>query len=257
MVPAIWVVTGLSFVAAGVVRGWPAKPVSVPEDVEPERPRIQAPMQFLSRGAGERVGELDRWVSDDALAIWKASRGIAFALPGCPRLKAWLESTEGLRIERLLDQLRRGTREDALAALTLIFQLARTCEWDPGLRARTQDAERLASLLQTWLRVWGDRAAADPVLHEPALAASLVYGRVMRIAWTAPMVGYDAAAYARATSFLDELCGLGQRQRTPFGQALQARYGRAFGLLERPEDRLAGLSDEAAIQFPDVDGDCD
>ena len=252
----LWGGAGVLLVLAVFARGMQPERPPAPEDVEPQRPRIQAPMQFLSGGAGERVAELDGWVSEDWRVIWTASRGIAFHIEGCPELREWMESTEGLRIERLLEGLRRGSREDALAALALIFRAARGTDWAPGLRGRPQNAERLGALLQQWLRVWGQRASDDPLLHQPALAAVLVYGRVMRIAWRAPVVGHNAAAYARATAFLDDLCGLGDT-RTPFGRALQARYERAFALLEGDQDRLAGLSDEAVLLFPDVDGSCD
>lgn len=253
----VWGATAVLLACGLVVRGITVEPPPQPEDQEPDRPRIQAPMQFLSGGAAERIAELDRWVSPELQPVWKASRGIVFHLEGCPTLYAWMESTEGLRVERLLQSLTRGTREDALAALALIFQLARVCDWDPGLRGRSQHAERLGSLLALWLRRWGDASADDPVLHEPALAGLLAYGTVMRVAWAAPMVGYNKAPYARATDFLDELCGLAPRERTPFGRALQARYERAYAILEGDEDRLRGLTEEAQVLYPGFDGDCD
>jgi hypothetical protein len=251
-----WAAAGLLFAAALAVRGIEAVPPPPPEDAVPSRPQVQAPMQFLSGGAAQRVGELDPWVSEEWRPIWKASRNVVFHIEGCPELLGWMEGSEGLRVERLLEGLRKGSREDALAALALIFQLARATDWAPGLRGRTQNAEKLAGLLAPWLRRWGDASADDPLLHEPALAAALVYGRVMRVAWRAPMVGNDQASYERAAAFLTELCGLGARERRPFGAALQARYARAFALLEGPEDRLRGLSEEAAVLFPDLRG-CD
>ena len=250
--------TGTAALLAGAlgVRGIAVDPPPEPEDVVEERPRIQAPMQFLAGGAPERIAELDAWVSEDLQPTWKASRGIAFHLEGCPSLLGWMESTEGLRAERLIGSLTQGTREDALAALALIFQLGRACDWDPGLRGRSQHAEKLGSLLALWLRRRGDASAQDPVLHEPALAAALVYGATMRVAWAAPMVGYNKAPYARATDFLEELCGLGPRARTPFGRSLQASYERAFALLEGQDDRLRGLTEEARALFPGFDGGC-
>lgn len=253
----MWGTTAVLLVAALGVRGLAVDPPPQPEDAEPDRPRIQAPMQFLAGGAPERIAELDAWVSEAQRPVWKASRGIVFHLEGCPALYAWMESTEGLRVERLLGNLTRGTREDALAALALVFQLARVCDWDPGLRGRSQHAERLGSLLALWLRRWGDASADDPVLHEPALTAALAYGTVMRVAWAAPMVGYNKAPYARATDFLEELCGLAPRERTAFGRALQARYDRAFAILEGEDDRLRGLTEEAQALYPGFDGDCD
>jgi len=253
----VWAATSALIVGAFVVRGIDAEPLPEPEDTVAERPRIQTPMQFLAGGAQERIAELDGWVSAEQRQVWKASRGIVFHLEGCPTLYSWMESTEGLRVERLLEGLSQGTREDALAALALIFQLARGCDWDPGLRGRSEHAEKLGSLLAPWLRRWGDASATDPVLHEPALAAALAYGAVMRVAWSAPMVGHNKAPYARATAALSDLCGLAPRERTPFGRSLQARYERAFAILEGEEDRLRGLTEEAAILYPGFDGGCD
>ncbi len=253
----VWAAAGLGFAAALAVRGIEAVPPPQPEDVVPERAQIQAPMQFLAGGAAERVAELDPWVSADWRAIWQASRNVVFHIEDCPELLGWMEGSEGLRVERLLEGLRKGSREDALAALTLILQLARATDWAPGLRGRPQQAEKLAGLLAPWLRRWGDASATDPVLHEPALAAALVYGRVMRVAWKGPVVGSNQASYERATAFLTELCGLGSRERTPFGAALQARYARAFALLEGQEDRLRGLSEEAVVLLPDLQGGCE
>jgi hypothetical protein len=253
----VWAAAVLLFAAALAVRGIEVEPPAPPEDRVADRPRIQAPMQLLAGGARERVAELDPWVSEEWRPVWKASRGIVFAIEGCPELVGWMEGSEGLRVERLLEGLRKGSREDALASLALIFQLARATDWAPGLRGRPQHAEKLAGLIASWLRRWGDASAADPLLHEPALAAALAYGRIMRIAWKAPVVGSNQAAYARATEFLEQLCGLGSRERRPFGAALQARYARAFELLGGTEDRLRGLSEEAAVLFPDLQGGCD
>lgn len=252
-----WGATAALLVAGFAVRGIEVEPPPAPEDVVPEVRQIQSPMQFLAGGAHERIAELDGWVSEEHRAVWKASRAIVFNLEGCPTLYTWMESTEGLRVERLLESLTRGSREDALAGLALIFQLGRACDWDPGLRARSQHAEKLGSMLSLWLRRWGDPSADDPVLHEPGLAAVLAYGAVMRVAWAAPMVGYNKAPYARAQAFLEELCGLVPRVRTPFGRSLQARYERAFAILEGDEDRLRGLTEEAATLFPGFNGDCD
>jgi hypothetical protein len=253
----VWGATAALVAGSFAVRGIDVAPPPAPEDAVEERPRILAPMQFLSGGAQERIAELDSWVSQGQRQVWKASRGIVFHLEGCPTLYPWMESTEGLRVERLLEELSRGTREDALAALALIFQLARSCDWDPGLRGRSEHAEKLGSLLAVWLRRWADPSATDPVLHEPALAATLAYGAVMRVAWSAPMVGHNQAPYARATAALTDLCGLAPRERTPFGRSLQARYERAYAILEGEEDRLRGLTEEAAILYPGFEGGCD
>jgi hypothetical protein len=159
--------------------------------------------------------------------------------------------------ERHLAALRGGSREDAFAALVLIHQLARACQWSPGMLARTQHAERLGGLLQDWLRTWGESSARDPLLSEPALAAALLYGRVMRIAWKAPLLSKNSAPYERATTFLAELTGVSARHRTRFGEALAAHYGRAATKLASTNDRLEGFEEEAAVLFPSLVGDCE
>jgi hypothetical protein len=252
----LWALALALCAAAVWARGIEAPARAAPLEAGPGRPRIQAPMQFLSAGARERVAELDPFVDEEWGAIWRATREVVFHLEGCPRLLQWMQGTEGLRAERLLLGLRSGSEEDALAALALVFELARGTDWAPGLRGQAEHAEKLGAMLQAWLEAWGERGVEDALLQEPALAAGLVYGAVMRIAWRAPMVGHNEAPHARALAFLDGLCGLGARARAAYGRALQARYPRAWAVLEGREDRLRGLMEEAALLFPDVQGDC-
>ena len=254
---ALCAATGLLAVAAVVVRGLRAAPVAAPEDVVEATPRIAEPMQLLQRGAKLRAAELDAWIRPELRPRFRATRARLFALEGCPPLPEWLATADGQQLERLLSELRQGPREEALAALALLFELARATEWAPGLLSRDPaPAERLGALLQDWLRVWGERAATDPTLCEPALAASLVYARAMRSAWNAPAFGHHEPAADRARSFLATLTGAAGGHRA-FGEAFQARHGRAAASLSSDGDALLAWEREAAILFPDVAGACE
>lgn len=245
------------FVAAIAVRAVRPARVVLPEDVVESRPKIAEPMQLLSRGARLRVTELDAWIAPERKAAFKAGRQSVFGLQDCPPLLDWIDGIEGQSLERLLADLRVDSREEAFSALALTFQLARSARWAPGILGRTQHAERLGGLLQDWLRVWGEKSAKDPLLAEPALSAALLYGRVMRTAWRAPVVGYNRAPYDRAVAFLTELTGIPGDRRTDLGEALQARHPRAVTKLMSPTDALAGLEEEAAVLFPDLAGECE
>lgn len=255
---ALVVVGTTSLAAALAVRAISPAPATTPKDVVEDVPRLAEPMQLLGNGAYLRVAELERWVSENRRKDFKACLKIVFFLQDCPPFLDWIDGPEGQWTERQLVALRGGTREDALAALVLIFQLARACEWSPGILARTQHAERLGGLLQDWLRAWGEDSARDPLLSEPALAAAIVYGRVMRIAWQAPMLSKNTAPYERSTTFLEGLTGISAGgHRTRFGEALAARYIRAATKLASNNDRLEGFEEEAAVQFPSLVGDCE
>lgn len=243
--------------AAVVVRTIPPARARLPRDVVEEKPHLAEPMQLLSQGARLRVAELDRWVSEPLRPTFTASRQIVFSLQDCPPLMDWIDGPQGQPVERLLASLRAGTREDAFAALVLVFQIGRACEWAPGVvTRRSEHAERFGGLLQDWLRVWGERAARDPLLADPALAAALVYGRAMRAAWKAPLLSNNHAPYERATAFLADLTGMAASRRTEFGEALRVRYARGAERLLSKNDALLGLEEEAAAAFPDLTGSC-
>ena len=250
---------GCALLAAAVaVRAIPPARATLPKDVVEEKPRLVEPMQFLGRGGSLRAPELDRWVSEPLRAGFQRTRRTAFAVQGCPPLLDWIDGPQGQELERELVALRGGAREDAFAALVVVFQLARSCEWAPGLVTRkSEHAERLGGLLQDWLRVWGERAAKDPLLADPALAAAVLYGRAMRTAWKAPLLSSNRAPYERATAFLAELTGISTSRRTDFGEALRARYARAAEKLLSTSDALLGLEEEAAAQLPDLAGSCE
>jgi hypothetical protein len=212
-------------------------------------------MHFLSGGAANRFEELVACVSEPQRASFRTQSVLLFDLAGCPKLKEWIEGRDGQRFERLLAELRGGTREDALAALCLVFQLARATRWSGG----AEHAEHLGRLLGDWLRVWGGRAADDPLLHAPALGATLFYGRVMRAAWNAPMIGYNAASHDRARGLLYEVIGEREGRRSELGRELELRYPRAFTALIGGESAafFAAFAAESELLFPGLDGSCD
>ena len=249
---------GCVLLAAAIgIRSIPPARATLPKDVVEPKPRFAEPMQLLGAGASLRARELDAWISEPLRADFKIARQSAFAIQGCPPLLDWIQGGEGQKVERTIAELRSGSREDALAAIALVFQLARKCEWAPGIVSRgSEHAERLGTLLQDWLRVWGERAARDPLLADPALAAVLLYGRAMRTAWKAPILGSNKAPLERAKAFLGELSGSSSTRPTEFGEALRARYARAAEKLLSTGDPLLGFEEEAAAQFPDLAGSC-
>ena len=246
----------LLFVVAFAVRGAKPAPMQLPEDVVEAKPRIAEPMQFLGRGAKLRIEELDQWVSAPQKQELVFLRKSVFGLRGCPATSDWLDGLEGQRFARSLASLRGGTREDAFAALALIFQLARATDWKPGVLAHAEHAERIGALLQDWLHAWAERGAKDPLLAEPALAAGILYGRVMRTAWRAPIVGYNAAPYERAKSFLAELLGERAGHASDYGQAMRDRHARAVTRMSSERDVLLGFEEECAALYPDLTGEC-
>lgn len=250
-------VTGLLLALSVWVRGIEVAAPPPPEDRPVDEPHIEEPMQLVAPGARHRREELEAFVSEAHRAAWRESAAVVFSLEGCPWLRPWLEGPEGQRCEQLLERLRAGTRDDALAALALVFELARSTRWRPSW-GHAEHAERLGGLLQEWLRAWAERSADDPVLHQPAMAAALFYGSVMRKAWNAPTFGYNRSSLERARAFLAELVGAGS-ERARFGRALQARYPRAFAAFDddEPAAVLRAFSEESALLFPTAEGDCE
>lgn len=114
----------------------------------------------------------------------------------------------------------------------------------------------MAGLVADWLRAWGEKGARDPLLAEPARAAVLVYGRLMRTAQQAPLIGTNSASYQRALQVVAEMLGIDAGRRTALGESLQARHPDALRKLMGEMDRLRGLDDEAHTLFPDLDGEC-
>jgi hypothetical protein len=212
-------------------------------------------MQLLGRGAHLRLVELSPRIAPERATAWAAGHRIPFDVDGCPPLVDWLATADGQAFEQLVGDLRRGTRDEALAALSLVFAAARTTAWAPGVRG-SKNAERLAALLQDWLRKWGEPAARDELLSEPALGAALAYARIMRQAYEAPPLVRDGAVASRARTFLETLTGAGEPRLTAFGEALEARFPDAFDEFRRRADLLEGLSREAFVLFPELDGEC-
>lgn len=246
------------FVAAVAVRGWaPARPIA-PEDVVEDGPRLEEPMQFLGAGASLRVAELDAWVAAERRGRFKAQRELVFHLEGCPPLLEWIASIDGQRLERLMGELRGGTREEALASLTLLYQLARATEWKPAIVTTTPSApaERLGALFQDWLRAWGERGAGDPVLSEAAVATTLVYARIMHVAENAPVLGTLGAPRERARGFLADALQSDANRRSKLGELVQGRHATAWARFTSGDDPLAAFASDAATLFPDLKGNC-
>lgn len=253
----LFAVASVLFAGAFLVRGLAPNKVILPKDIPvAERPKLRDPMQLLSPAARLRAAELDPLVSPAHAATFTAVRKSLFSMSTCPELLDFANSADGQRFERLLEDLRTGTREDAFAALALLLRAARACEWKPGLRARTEHAEKLGSWLGDWLRSWAEPGANDPLLSEPALAAGLVYGKVMHVAWKAPIVGHKQAPYDKAQALLDELVGTTPGRRTAYGELLQLRYPRAMSQLFVRTDALAGCAEECAALYPELTGEC-
>jgi hypothetical protein len=252
---ALLAIAVVLFAASLWVRGIRAELPPAPEDRAGSETSIAEPMHFLSGGAENRFEELTRHVSEPQRASWRTQSALLFDLEGCPHLREWIETRDGQRLERMLGELRGGTREDALAALTLIFQLARVTKWNAG----AEHAEHLGGLLADWLRAWAERSADDALLHEPALAAAVFYGRVMEVAWNAPAFGHVRASYEHARTFLSELTGEREGARTAFGRELELRMPRALAALFATSEEafFAAFHSEAEIFFPGLDGSCD
>jgi len=239
------------------VRGIPSRVPPAPEDRPEVDLPIRQPMQFLGPGARLRIQELTPLIGEARATDWKKAHRLPFEVRDCPKLLEWIAGPDGQRLEALAGDLRRGTRDEALAGLTLVFQVARATRWDPGFLGHGEHAERLGGLLQEWLRAWGERSASDPLLHEPAQAALLLYGRAMRAAYKAPLLRRAPAPYERARGFLDRLLGGRGGPATAFGESFAARRPRAWTTFLERDDFLLGFEEEARLAMPDLDGECD
>ena len=252
---AVLALTGALLAGAVYVRGIRGAVPELPEDRERPPDALAEPLQFLGRGAHLRLDELTARIGAERAQAWAAGHRIPFEIAECPKLTDWLTSGEGQLVEQLEADLRRGSREEALGALTLLFGVARRTQWAPGMRGST-NAERLGALLQEWLRKWAEPSAGDQLLAEPALACALVYASVMREAYEAPPITRDAAIAARARTFLETLTGADQPRLSAFGEALSTRYPDAFDVFRRRSDLLEGFAREAYVLFPELDGEC-
>jgi len=248
--------TVLLLAASVFVRGIRGAAPERPEDRAPEAGAIAEPLQLLGRGARSRLGDLEPHIAPTRREAWVASARATFSLAGCPELQEWLTTASGQAAERLINDLRRGSRQEALASLALVFQTARATEWEPGVLG-SNNAERLGVLFQDWLRRWAEPAADDPLLAEPAIAAALAYGRVMRLAYQAPAIGRAEGPYERARSFLSELTGANEPRLTAFGESLVGRFPDAFDDFRRQTDLLEGFDREAQVLFPELTGECE
>jgi hypothetical protein len=246
----------LVFAGALWVRGVHGQPPIEVADRPREPEELAAPMQFLGASAYLRAGELSPRVRDGLREEWTDVQRFTSRIADCPPSSDWFASSAGQRFERLVGELRRGSREEALAALHLVFEVARRTEWAPGLLARTQHADRLAGLVQEWLRSWGPRAAEDTLLSEPAVAATLAYGAWMRrVSQPLPLGGNDEAL-ERARSFLDSLLRDAHGQPTQLSAAIRARHPLALEAFHGRRNVLGGFADAFEQAYPELDGEC-
>ena len=255
LVTVLQVAAVLVMVVAVGMRGVRGRARKAP-NMRKEVPELVEPLQFLSEAADLRLGELAPLLDIKYRDDWIDAYRIPFLVQECPDLSEWIPTTEGQQIERLIGELRRAGPHEAFASLVLVFQMARATEWDPGLLGRTQNAERMGALVQDWLRVWAERGAEDPLLYEPAVAATLLYAIVMRTAYNAPALGYADAPYDRARQFLEELTGAREPRLTALGEALSTQMPSAFQEFLERDDFLRGLEREALVRFPRMNGEC-
>lgn len=247
-------ITAVLFCAAIFLRGIEAPPHVAPEQ-RAERPVLASPLQFLGPSSSKRAAELKELLPEALREPWIRTTGGLNALATCPNTLDWLATPRGQEFERTLAELERGDTTQGFAALVMLVDLARHTKWAPSLFLGAEHSQRVGDLLQTWLAQFAEKSSDDVTLHEPALAAALLYARVMRAAYDAPTIGRNKAPYERARAFMNGLCGLEAKTQTQFGRALKERHPRAFlGLTE--DDFLAGADEEARLAFPDVDGAC-
>lgn len=254
---ALPVFLALALLAAALfVRSVPGGPPLDPSDRARDREALREPMQLLGRGAATRVAELDERVSPELRAEWTRLRQVVFALPRCPRTGDWLDTVDGLAFERLFSELRRGSRDDALAAQVLLVEIARRTKWAPGLLARTSDAERLGALLQEWMRTWGSRSASDAQLSEPALTGLLLQARLERATYLRA-IGRDRERYERALETFRRLLEDAQGQPTELARALDARHPGLAADFAARKDGLEQFDTVAGRFFPGLNGECE
>lgn len=247
----------LVFVGAFAVRGIAGRAPLEAVDRPRAPDELAAPMQLLGASAFLRAGELTPRVRETLREEWLDVQKFTARLSGCPRTADWLTTPAGLRFERLADELRRGSREEALACLYLVFELTHRTDWSSGLMERTQDAEKLAGLLREWLRAWAERATDDTLLAEPAVAATITYARAMRTVASPMLFGAgDAATVARAKQFLSDLLYDVHGQPKRMYGLLKARHPSALDDFETKRDALGGLSEACGIVFPELENGC-
>lgn len=248
----------LVFVGAFAVRGLSGEAPIAPADRERAPDELKAPMQFLGASASLRADELTPRVRDSLREDWLFVQQFVARQTGCPRTADWLSSRSGLRFERLTDELRRGSRDEALAGLYLVFELARRTDWSVGLMGRPQDAEKVAGLLRDWLSAWAERATDDTLLAEPAVAATLTYAYAMRaIASPVMFGGGDAATVARARQFLSDLLYDVQGQPKRMYALLSARHPSSLSDFATKRDALGGFAEACETVFPELGKGCD
>ncbi len=244
----------LALLAAGWVRTIEPTIISAPES-EGEALPILEPMQLLRVGGEERLAELDILVDLNRRVAFADTRLDLLDLDGCPPLGDWIRGPRGLAFEQTVAALSRGSRTEALAALALVFQLARTTEWAPGVFGGAQAPERLGGLLSVWLDRWGEDAMDDAQLYEPTLAAVLLYGHVMNVAFKSGMFETSVVSRERAQANLTRYAGEQGERRSALGIALNTRFPGALASAVTDGD-LSGFTRETELIFPELNGEC-
>jgi hypothetical protein len=250
---------GALCLAAVLVRGVEATPPAPPAPpvVEPgEGPHIASPGQLLRAAGLARLGEVEAFLDGELLEGWRAATAALGAIEGCPELGAWLATPAGLELERLVAELTRGSSEEALGALALVFQLAARTEWQPGVLGGPEHAEELGGLLGAWLDARGLDAMDDGLLYEPALGAVLLYARAMRAAHEDGWFGNSGRSLERARALVARLSEGPGETRSALAVAVEAAYPRALPRSLESDGFLDALAEESALAFPELDGEC-
>ena len=243
-------------VAAVWLRSWPAPRWTAPELAGEGAREFPQPMQMISPSAEARVDELAALMppprADSYLAAWRK-------LPGdCPRASSWLDGEDGQSVARVVAQLTTGTDPEALGALSLLLALCRHLEWEPdGFGAsRGLDAEKLATLHESWIGLRAELGADRPMLAEASIVAVLAWARLMRESEQAPLTFADRAVAARAQARLEAWFAPRSERRTRLSASLAARQPLAHEALVAREGALQVLDAAARRILPDLDGEC-
>lgn len=248
---------GLALVAAAVwMRSWPAPRWSAPELAGEGAREFPQPLQMVSPSAQARASELAALMPPPRAEAYLAAWG---KLPDdCPRASTWLDGEDGQSVSLAVAQLTTGTDPEALGALSLLVALARRLEWEPdGLGAsRGLDAEKLATLHESWIGMRAELGADRPMLAEASIVAVLAWARLMRESEQAPLAFADRAVAARAQARLEAWFAPRSERRTRLSASLAARQPVAHEALVAREGALQALDAAARRMLPDLDGEC-
>jgi hypothetical protein len=223
---------------------------------EATAPSIPEPMQLLSRSGRARIDARWLWIEPEHRDAWERSYRRPFDIVDCPRFAEWIATRAGADTALLIGELTRGQAEEAVTALALVFELARSTSWRVGVLDSGADATELATMLENWLRLWAATSARDPLLAEPTRAAFCLWGRVASAAVDAPFFGQDDSVASHARTFADSLMRARGGAPTDFGRAFAEQFPRAAASVLGADDFLVGLSEDCLRLFPEMNGGC-